>query len=118
MMVSPEKNKKVGRRHVRAPLALYINKIIGDEPHLALGRDISPGGIFIYKLLEPQARVDGDEVGLEFKLPCASDIIWATGKIVREETDGRGTGIRFVRIAEHDRKLISDYVARYGEQTA
>jgi hypothetical protein len=99
------------RRFERAPLDLYVNKIVGDEPHLMRTRDISAGGVFVYKLLEPNL-LDAEQVGIEMKLPNSEEIIWAVGKVVRQEgsTDSDGLAISFVRIAESDRKIIEDYV--------
>ena len=100
------------RQSARADLDLYVNKIIGDEPHLARVRDISPTGVFLYRLLEPQAR-QAPQIGLEIQLPTTNEVIWALGEVVREEGSDRGEGVavRFVRIAEHDRQLIREYVA-------
>jgi len=100
-----------GRRHDRAGLDVFVNKIIGDEPHLARVRDISQSGVYLYKLLEPQ-YVEGQHVGLEIMLPSSLDVIWAVGEVVREESDAlaEGVAIRFTRIAESDRQLIRDYV--------
>jgi hypothetical protein len=94
----------------RAHLDLYVNKIIGDEPHLARVRDISMGGLYLYKLLEPEMATG--QFGLEIKLPNCDDVIWAVGEVVREETTplADGVAVRFVRIAEHDRELIKSYV--------
>ena len=83
-----------GRKHERATLDLYINKIVGDEPRLVRTRDISESGMFLYKLLEPE--VESDFVGLEMKLPNSQEVIWAVGKIVREEK--RDEANPFVRI--------------------
>lgn len=103
------------RKHHRASLDLYINKIVGDEPHLVRVRDISAGGLYLYKLLEPLTDADG-QVGLEMKLPNSEEIIWAVGQVVREEAarGADGTAIRFVRIAESDKKLIEDFVQGGG----
>ena len=99
------------RQSNRADLDLYINKIIGDEPHLARVRDISADGVFLYKLPEPDLA-DGTTVGLELMLPESDDIIWALGEVVREENVANidGVAIRFIRIAEHDRQLIGQFV--------
>jgi hypothetical protein len=100
-----------GRCSERAHLDLYVNKIIGDEPHLARVRDISPDGLYLYKLIEPETGSNG-YVGLEMKLPTSDDVIWAVGQVVRNE-EGKaadGVAIRFVRISAHDRKIIEDYV--------
>ena len=100
-----------GRRFHRARLDLYLNRIIGDEPYLARARDISVGGIYLFKLIEPH-MAPTDEVGLELKLPDSDEIIWATGQVVREEErhGTPGIALRFVRLAEQHRRLIHDYV--------
>jgi hypothetical protein len=99
------------RRNDRASLDLYMNKIVGDEPLMVRTRDISETGLFMYKLLEPEAPADF--VGLEMQLPDSDEVIWAVGQIVREERrrDGEGFAVRFVRLADRDRQLIAEYVA-------
>ena len=102
-------NENTNRRHARAPLDLYINKIVGDEPRLVRTRDISESGLYLFKLLEPE--LEGEFVGLEMKLPNADDVIWAVGQIVREEKPEDGLAIRFVRMTAGDRKVIAEYIA-------
>lgn len=113
------KKRFFGRFAERAQLDLYVNKIIGDEPHLARVRDISTEGLYLYKLIEPVSGGEG-RVGLEMKLPTSEDVIWAVGEVVRNEaghvTDG--VAVRFVRITEHDRKIIADYVAAQRQPMA
>ncbi len=104
-----------GRRHRRADLSVYVNKIVGDEPHMARVRDISAGGVYLFKLLEPQ-RGEQQQIGLEIMLPGYDDVIWALGEVVREDTHERmdradGVAVRFLRIAESDRALIREYIA-------
>jgi hypothetical protein len=108
-----------GRKHERARLDLYINKIVGDEPRLVRTRDISEGGLYLYKLLEPEAG-GVDFIGLEMKLPNSEDVIWAVGQVVREEKcqETEGMAVRFVRLAETDRKIISDYIAGASGRTS
>ncbi len=106
------------RKHERANIDLYINKIVGDEPRLVRTRDISESGVFLYKLLEPE--IESDFVGLEMKLPNCQEIIWAVGKVVREEKrdEASGLALRFVRMAEIDRKTIADYIASTSASAA
>ena len=101
-----------GRRHERAVLDQYVNKIVGDEPRLVRTRDISESGVFLYKLLEPEIP-GSDFVGLEMRLPNSEDVIWAVGQVVRAEKreNNDGLAVRFVRIAESDRKIIAEYIA-------
>lgn len=107
------------RRHERTKLDLYVNKIVGDEPFLSRLRDISAGGVYLYKLLEPNHGLN--EIGLEIQLPDSSEVIWAVGEIVRSD-DAReseeGTAIRFKRIAETDRDTIRRYVERQRQRHA
>jgi hypothetical protein len=100
------------RREQRADLDLYINKIVGDEPHLARVRDISADGVYLYKLLEP-GEMPSNRFGIELKLPNADHVIWAVGEIVREDNSELldGVAVKFVRIAEHDRDIIRDFVS-------
>ncbi len=104
------------RKEERAALDLYINKIVGDEPHMVLVRDISPSGVFLYKLIEPDHAGSG-EVGLELMLPDSEEVIWAVGEVVRNER-GEGHGLRFTRLSEADRRRIETYVARAGADSA
>jgi c-di-GMP-binding flagellar brake protein YcgR len=110
----------MGRESRRSPRIgldlLYVNKIIGDEPHLARARDISVDGIFLYRLLEPELDAEG-RVGLEMMLPDGEDVIWAVAEIVRNEEQKltEGVALRFVRIAETDRERIRRYVAERAD---
>lgn len=106
-MVTSEQNRK----HERATLDQYVNKIVGDEPRLVRTRDISESGVFFYKLLEPEVP-SSDFVGLEMKLPNSEEVIWAVGQVVRAEKrdDNDGLAVRFVRISESDRQIIADYI--------
>jgi len=100
------------RQHARVGTDLYINKIIGDEPHLVRVRDLSAGGMFMYRLLEP-CHDSSQPFGMEIMLPGQHEIIWAVGQIVREErrNDEDGYAVRFVRISEQDRQRIRSFVS-------
>ena len=108
-----------GRKHDRATLDQYVNKIVGDEPRLVRTRDISESGVFLYKLLEPEVPTS-DFVGLEMKLPNSEEVIWAVGQVVRtekrDETDG--LAVRFVRISASDRQIIADYITSSAASSA
>ena len=120
-MTQTKRTKGVtGRRAARTNLDLYVNKIIGDEPHLARVRDISEDGLFLYRLIEPQTGTTGN-VGLELKLPGTDDVIWAVGEVVRHDNPAEtreGVGIRFTRISAHDKALIADFVSERRQSRA
>jgi len=94
----------------------YVNKIIGNEPHLSMMRNISAGGLYLEKLLEPE-RQEASHVGLEFQLPGSSRVIWAVGSILRDEDAKQddGTAIQFLRLSAQDKEYIRQYVEQKGE---
>ena len=105
------------RRYKRAPVQAYVNKIIGNEPHLSMMRNISAGGLYLEKLLEPQDQ-EANHVGLEFQLPGSSRVIWAVGSILRDDQasqDDEGTAIQFLRLSAQDKEYIRQYVEQKGE---
>ena len=104
------------RRYKRAPVQAYVNKIIGNEPHLSMMRNISAGGLYLEKLLEPDHQ-EASHVGLEFQLPGSSRVIWAVGSILRDEdaNQDEGTAIQFLRLSAQDKEYIRQYVEQKGE---
>ena len=116
----------IGRKANRVAVDFYLNKIIGNEPHLARARDISTEGIYIYKILEPQQSSPGDHIGLEFQLPGHDKTIWAVGEVVRDEpalTTRRkipedGVALKFTRLKDSDRRKIHHFVQMRRSQAA
>ena len=106
-----QQSQDTTRKHRRAELDAYVNKIVGDAPHLARIRDISASGVYLYRLLEPVTPPDQD-VGLEIMLPNSGHVIWAVGEVVRREESelAEGDALRFTRITAVDRQMIQDYV--------
>lgn len=104
------------RKNERAPIDVYLNKIIDEARHLAKAHDISADGIWVSKILEPNHG--STTVGLELQLPGSPEVINAVGEIVREdrrlddEGERVGTAIRFTQIAGRYRRLIELYVSR------
>ncbi|AKU90526.1 PilZ domain-containing protein [Vulgatibacter incomptus] len=102
------------RKTERAPIDIYLNKIIDEARHLARATDISTDGIWVSKILEPRSATRA--VGLEFQLPGSEEVINAAGEVVREDSriGGRaeGTAIRFTHMAHRYRRMIEVYVSR------
>lgn len=96
----------------RKELDIYLNKFIDDEPYMVRARDISPTGIYLHKLIEPDL-FEGTTVSLEFMLPGSDEVIWARGVVVREGQfwGAQGTGVWFTIIPEKYRRLIEKYVS-------
>lgn len=101
------------RRSGRAPLDIYMNKYVAGVPYMARTSDISPEGINLAHLIEPQAA--GKRVGLQFQLPGSEEVIYAEGEVVREWLGGaaEGSAIRFTLLTERHRRLIDRYVEHH-----
>lgn len=99
------------RKTQRVPLDIYLNKFIRGVPFMVRARDISPEGIFLTQLIEPDAGEP--RVGLQLQLPGTSEVIYAEGEIVRGGDSLRGGhGIRFTLLTGYHRRLIERYVSR------
>ncbi len=98
------------RKNRRVPLDIYLNKYIGGVPYMARSADISPEGVGLSHLIEPQMH--GRRVGLQFQLPGSEEVIYAEGEIVREwiAPDVEGSGIKFTLLTERHKKLIDGFV--------
>jgi hypothetical protein len=102
------------RRHARASVSVYANKVMGDTPHLVLLSDISLGGAYLQRLLEPEAAPV--EVLLELRLTGGDETLWLLAAVVR--TDRRGTAVRFLDLSAADRRSIAAHVQAVQERAA
>jgi len=100
------------RKSRRVPLDVYLNKYIRGVPFMVRARDISPEGIFLTQLIEPDAGEP--RVGIQFQLPGTREVIYAEGEVVRdvENQRGGGHGIRFTLLTGYHRRLIERYISR------
>lgn len=99
------------RRARRARLDIYLNKYIQGVPYMAKAADISPDGVSLAHLIEPEHH--GKRVGLQFQLPGSDEVIYAEGEVVREWVDAGRTahsGVRFTLLTERHRRMIDAYV--------
>lgn len=105
------------RKSSRAPVDMYANKYVSGVPYMVHASDISPEGMGLSHLLEPEGRAK--RVGLQFQLPGSEEVIYAEGEVVREWEEAQPekrqrSGVRFTLLAERHRRLIDDFVARGG----
>ncbi|MCP3166480.1 MULTISPECIES: PilZ domain-containing protein [Myxococcus] len=106
------------RKAKRAPLDIYLNKYMGGVPYMSRAADISPEGVSLARLIEPQH--EAKRVGLQFQLPGSEEIIYAEGEVVREWVElstakkGERSGVKFTLLTERHRKMIDAYVDRHG----
>ena len=95
----------------RRRLDVFLNKFIGDEPFMVRASDISPTGIYLNKLIEPDLP-EGTMVSLEFQLPDSNEVIWARGTVMRETQrwGTEGEGIWFTILPSHFRRMIEEFI--------
>ncbi len=103
------------RKNARVPLDIYLNKYMGGVPYMARTADISPDGVGLARLIEPQHH--GKRVGLQFQLPGSEEVIYAEGEVVREWVEAsprphERSGVRFTLLTARHRRMIDDYVTR------
>ncbi len=105
------------RKAKRVPLDIYLNKYMGGVPYMSRTSDISPEGLSLSRLIEPQHN--GKRVGLQFQLPGSEEVIYAEGEVVREwaelgarRSESDNSGVRFTLLTERHRKMIDAYVER------
>ncbi len=103
------------RKNTRVPLDIYLNKYMGGVPYMARASDISPEGVSLARLIEPEH--DSRRVGLQFQLPGSEEVIYAEGEVVREWVEAspsrnERSGVRFTLLTARHRRMIDDYVTR------
>lgn len=108
------------RNSDRAPLDIYLNKYVGGVPYLTRTSDISPEGVRLARLIEPEHSAR--RVGLQFQLPGSPEVIYAEGEVVREwahDAPAEGSCLRFTLLTERHRRAIMEFVrARAPEPLA
>ena len=95
----------------RAALDIYLNKYVGGVPYLTRTADISPEGLRLARLIEPEHAAR--KVGLQFQLPGSPEVIYAEGEVVREWERGvrtEGSSVRFTLLTERHRQQIATFV--------
>jgi hypothetical protein len=114
------------RAHPRAPAQTLCTEHSDRGSHAALVLDLSETGIRLQRPgfgLRPSGLLP-----LEFELPEADEIIWASGEVCFDEvwqvptTDYglsgflRTTGIRLVSMAARHRRMLRDYAFAYQDR--
>ena len=103
------------RKSARADVSIYLNKYIAGVPYTARAEDISPSGLGLSRLIEPEST--GRRVGLQFQLPGSDEVIYAEGEVVREwaaASERERSAIRFTLLTERHRKMIDAFVGAKG----
>jgi hypothetical protein len=104
------KNKVNIRRYHRVSANFIVKYKIGAAFLRALSENIGVEGISIKILYPPPVK---SKIEMEFTLPERKEEIRVTGEVIWVE-EGReilkSVGIKFIKLSERDRKLISDFI--------
>lgn len=98
------------RKFRRVPLTAVVHAEAGGQPYNVEGRNISVGGMLVKT---EKTLGEGEQLRLEFLLPGELLPVHAIG-IVQHVLPGSFMGIRFLEMAEADRRRIEAYVNAAG----
>ena len=84
----------MGRDHHRIPVDFYVNKLVDGIPVMARARNLSLGGLYLDRLIEPATR-EGARTSVEFILPGHDEVLWIETELMHgDDQDGHGYAFR------------------------
>ena len=98
----------MSRRNRRIPMDLYINKLINGVPFMVRTANLSKGGLFVHRLIEPTPPQDA-HIALEFSLPGTKEVLWAEAEVSHRGEDG-AMGLEFRDLTPRVSRLINEFV--------
>ena len=110
----PKKSSKRERRQARrVEVNMWVREERDDYYYLYKATDISEGGLFLEKKIEPP-NFPIQSI-FKFTLPKSSRLISAQGVVAFTSTPSEasskvGSGIKFITISNQDKKLISKFL--------
>jgi uncharacterized protein (TIGR02266 family) len=99
------------REWPRIPVEMWVEESTDRELYFQRGANISVGGIFLQRTI-PHTR--GTEINLRFTLPGDASPVKVRGEIVNvgDHADDLGMGVKFLDLADADRKRIETFIER------
>ena len=98
----------MSRRNRRIPLDPYIHKVINGVPFMVRTANLSKGGVYVHRLIEPTTPADA-HIALEFSLPGSQEVLWAEAEISHGSEDG-GTGLEFCDLTPRVARLVNAFI--------
>ena len=95
----------------RVRVEMFLNQYVRDLPFRALATNLSPSGLLIQKLLEPNIPLSR-VVSVEFEIPGTGEIVWARAE-PRFDTLGEDfhtSGLTFTGMAGKHERLLREFV--------
>jgi type IV pilus assembly protein PilZ len=104
----------------RIPIQMLVDYRSGGNYLFDFCRDMGTGGVFI-ETLKPLAV--GSDLELTFTIPDSKEtlrtsgkVIWSQPPIADRKDVSAGMGVQFENFSAQNRKLLDEFIARYGAQ--
>lgn len=102
----------------RVPIQLLVDYKADGHYLFDFCRDLGTGGVFIET---KQPLSSGSEIELTFTIPDSKEtlrtkgkVIWSQAPIANRADVSVGMGVQFTQFSEDQRKLLDDFIRRYG----
>jgi len=105
---SPER-----RKHLRVPIAARVKFREGDREEVWFTEDLGEGGLFLRTDKPPFV---GTLLDLEISLPNIPELIRVRGDVSWRQ-EGRGCGVRFIRVTAAMRKMLRTFIEQAEAKT-
>ena len=104
--------EKERRKFLRVPVAARVRSVGTDQEEVWFTEDIAEGGLFLKVEAPPFV---GSTLDLEISLPGVSELIRTKGDVVWRH-EGKGCGIRFVRLTARQRQALRSFIESAEEK--
>jgi uncharacterized protein (TIGR02266 family) len=99
------------REFLRIPVTTKVKFKDGDREEVLFTDDLSEGGLFL-KSANPPFK--GTVLELEISIPNVDKLVILKGEVAWR-LEGKGCGVRFLRITQAQKKLIKSFVENRSE---
>jgi uncharacterized protein (TIGR02266 family) len=99
-------NTQDRREFFRIPVTTKVKFKDGDREEVLFTEDLSEGGLFLKSMNPPFV---GTVLDLEISIPNVDQLIQLKGEVAWR-LEGKGCGVRFVRVTQAQRKLIKGFL--------
>jgi hypothetical protein len=99
------------REYSRIPVTTRVKFKDGDREEILFTDDLSEGGLFL-KSANPPFK--GTILDLEISVPNVDKLIILTGEVAWR-LEGKGCGVKFLRITQAQKKMIKGFIENRSE---
>lgn len=99
-------NEQDRREFLRIPVTTKVKFKDGDREEILFTDDLSEGGLFLKSSNPPFV---GTVLELEISIPNVDKLILLKGEVAWK-LDGKGCGVRFLKVTQAQKKMIKSFV--------